>query len=635
MLSPFQKQSRLRKLIYGGLILALFTATLLHREYVLRSWAQKLDLSEQQLGEAELTGSVVNLTLTGSRGFALVLLWDTAIKMQQRHQWSEFDLTVTAITKLQPHYAGPWQYHSWNLAYNVPADCVRVEDKYFWIARGMQLLADGQAKNRDNPDLRSSLGFFYQHKFGPASDEGRTLRTLLQLSCIKPEDRDPNRLWKRENGEIKRGEVDLQKFEEFCRKHPQLVRRLREGLDRQTPRDVVEYLAAHQDLPTYYPRSDFERKFPVLPSRSLSTVPLDFAAEDRTLPDEFDNFAAARAWYLFAQQPLPPPHTWGQTTEEDRARYRVPRGRSLVLFRQDPARVQSLAAERLEAEGWFDDAGWEVDAGQQTRWFPHKVVIGDRRSWALDAWGKAADAWEQHGQRSGLLLQPDVLAEKENEARAYRTAYGVKPNELDQHLRPEDLPPEYRASFDAHRQLYWFTERRRLTFFGHFYAQSRALATPTGVAARKLIAQARKQHLAAHDARALTLYAEAFALWKTLLNDPKHADFRGDMATQEETYKMQAEYLRILHTEEVSESGRFHPVKSLLVLQDALAQAVSLPGATLWLPPVHLIPPREFGAPILGPFDGNASDGQPYISARAIEHAQGRPDFQDPQTAGK
>ena len=67
----------------------------------------------------------------------------------------------------------------------------------------------------------------------------------------------------------------------------------------------------------------------------------------------------------------------------------MPRSPAGILFRQYPPRSLSYIAERLQKEGWFDDAGWEVDQGHQTdQWFPdEKVIVGnDVRYSSKAAW---------------------------------------------------------------------------------------------------------------------------------------------------------------------------------------------------------------------------------------------------------
>lgn len=77
MANVYQQQSLRRKLIYFGLIVALFAATLVVRKsaFGVESQAQQLQLREEDVGQVELTGSAFRLTLTGSRGLVVCYLW--------------------------------------------------------------------------------------------------------------------------------------------------------------------------------------------------------------------------------------------------------------------------------------------------------------------------------------------------------------------------------------------------------------------------------------------------------------------------------------------------------------------------------------------------------------------------------
>jgi hypothetical protein len=295
-----------------------------------------------------------------------------------------------------------------------------------------------------------------------------------------------------------------------------------------------------------------------------------------------------------------------------------------ILFRQFPARAQSYLAERRETEGWFDE-GWEVDEGRQgaDRWFvDRKVVIGDGHNWAGNAWTKAHEMWEAHARRNGLYLSPAQQEEKSRQAKAYRDAFGVKAGDVDPRLGPEDVSEELRASFEAHRQLSWYQNDRRLTNIAHFLAQTEAESTRTAVTARKLFFQAQRKHKAVENAEALRLYEQGLALWKELLNE--RDEFRADLDVQEQTYKIQWDYLGLLQDQE---TGRLRHLKPLLVLEDFLSQGLRPGGATMWLPSPHLIHPKELGSPVVGPFDGLAKDGKPFISAVAVLRARGRLGF--------
>src|SRR5262249_55218991 len=176
-MTNFQQQARTRKIVYAVLILGLFTTSLIHRKFVIEERAQDLQRRERDRGEDELTSSAVRLILTGSRGVAVTLLWYQVDQRFHKHKWNEVELLVNSITELQPYFITPWLFQSWNLAFNVSVECDRPRDKYYYVSRGLQLLAEGERRNQGsgldadgqprfpgNPDLRHHMGFTYQLK---------------------------------------------------------------------------------------------------------------------------------------------------------------------------------------------------------------------------------------------------------------------------------------------------------------------------------------------------------------------------------------------------------------------------------------------------------------------------------------
>src|SRR6516225_9998871 len=224
MANPLLQKARQRKMIYFGAIVVLFTLSLIHREFYIKAQATRLQLRETARGEVELTSSAVRLLMTGSRGVAVTMLWYTAMEKQKRNEWNELELVVKSITKLQPYFITPWLYQSWNISFNVAVECDRPRDKYYYISRGLELLAEGERRNSGtgdlgpagdpdrivipgNPELRQFMGFIYQLKIGN-SDEHLTMRSLLEMSCIDPVERNPDRL------------KDPKELAQFCQKYP-------------------------------------------------------------------------------------------------------------------------------------------------------------------------------------------------------------------------------------------------------------------------------------------------------------------------------------------------------------------------------------------------------------------------------
>src|SRR5438128_2623494 len=184
MATPLLQKARTRKMIYFGAIVVLFSGSLIHREFVVREQARSLQLLETVKGEVELTSAVVRQLLTGSRGYAVTALWYSAMDKQRRNEYHELELLVKSITKLQPYFITPWLFQSWNLAFNVAVECDRPQDKYYYVSRGLQLLAEGERRNQGsgldadgqprfpgNPDLRHHMGFTYQLKIGHSDEK--------------------------------------------------------------------------------------------------------------------------------------------------------------------------------------------------------------------------------------------------------------------------------------------------------------------------------------------------------------------------------------------------------------------------------------------------------------------------------
>jgi hypothetical protein len=189
-----QQQAFVRKLVYLGVILMLFAGTLCYRFFFLQARAEALAMRETTRGDVELGGSAMRLVLTGSRGLVICALSWELQQAHEKHQWNREELMTRYLTKLQPHYVEPWIYHSWNLAYNVSVEKDRVRDRYYFMTRGIGLIAEGERQNRNNPDLRWHIATYYQDKIG-RHDERDKLVCLFQMSCMEPLERDPARFF--------------------------------------------------------------------------------------------------------------------------------------------------------------------------------------------------------------------------------------------------------------------------------------------------------------------------------------------------------------------------------------------------------------------------------------------------------
>jgi hypothetical protein len=580
----FQQQSRFRKFVYFGIILVLFAVTLGIRNfprYGLNDQAETLSIRDEDLGEGDLTSQAIRLSLVGSRGITICGLWAAAQDKQAKHKWNELELIVRSLTKLQPHFIAPWRFQSWNLAYNVSVESDRVKDKFYHITRGIDLAAEGERKNKNNPDLRWDVGYFHQDKIGIA-DEANTLSCLFQLSCIDPIERNPEKF--RSHGSSVVDHMD--QFKEFCEKHPMLVRRLRETLRCKEPEDIVDFLEANRKLPSRFeelrpgevvdttPLKSPEDQFPPLPPSSQygsrwNDPNIDSPSSD--LGDSFDHFMVARAWFSYSQDPL-------NNTEHPRK----PKLLATVIFRGQPCRAQHYVAEKLEKEGWFDSTGWEIPNWK----FSSRpggpmmlLTVGKGVSWAEEAWKKAYDMTLFRGEESKLNLTPEEIRS----------------------LSPPDLRT--------------FTMDSRLSNYPYFIMKARVEKTRDAITARKLFRQAGRLDDVGDYDQAKPIYEDPGAFgppsswenpkststgWRKVLID--NEDFADDDDVKQETYIFQHQYKHSL-----SElAGPFY--KQLVVLNDALGQCTLWPAnmplglRVPWYTPSIQIH-RRLHAQVKGPFD--------------------------------
>jgi hypothetical protein len=578
MANPLQAASTKRKVIYLGVIVALFTATLfwrgkidlplsqsgqvlygLNQQSVLKQ-AERMELRELDQGDPEIVGTAAQVALTGTRGLAVTVLWRAAIEKQKRNEFHDLETYVRLVTRLQPNFVTPWIFQSWNLAYNVSVENERMNDMYFYISRGIELLAEGEKINNSrvllsngekvivgSPDMRFQTAFYYQNKFG-VSDKVNTLRSLMQVSCIPPPERNPDRFRNAPNEP-----VNPKEFEDFCRKYPQLVRRLREKLDCRRPDQVIDFLAENTKIPSRFvgatsDPAEPELQFPILPPQ-FEQGPDEYHANSPNIDDRFDAFLAARAWYTYAQVVIPPNPTDAngqpiptgiiRLNGDDRFRYRIPRSPAMILFRQGGPRAQTYMAERLTKEGWYDaDTVWKPDEFRDpsSYWFKRGDLDEELSLKANDSarqqWEKAFQMWEYHGQRNAMQLSVSRLNSLQKLAERVPTDTSVLqwPDEyiIANGFRLEEV--------QARQALIAFEQNRHVTNFGFFHSSALAESQKLTVDSRKLFGDAAQQESQGNYDRALALYVQAMNVWRQVLVE--YPEFHGTERTQEETYEM-------------------------------------------------------------------------------------------------
>jgi hypothetical protein len=653
MASPFQEQVRRRKLFYLVLILVLFTTSWLWRSLAIEPLAVAMAIRQENRGDVELLGSVVRLSLTGSRGLVTCFLWSEAIDKQKKNEWNKLEVLVKSLTKLQPYFITPWQFQSWNLSYNVSVESDRIRDKYFYVSRGIELLGEGERINRNHPDLRWAIGFYHQHKIAQ-SDETNYLRSLLQLSLIAPNERDPARFWlQTPEGPI----FNYEEFEKFTKDHPQLIRRLREGMFRdnetekkrlfkcESPEDVVAFLKDNYDVPSIYrvdplpdvpPQSriwradandslmPYESRFPLLPLAWQGSYSEGAINADVPLGDAIDAFAVSHSWFSFAQEPLPEPDALPGSSKPitDRSRQRRPKHMTTLIFRNYPAQGKRYIAERFQQEGWFLDEGWlcvdwfkdNADSGPPNR----SLRVGTGKKWSLDAWQEAFAAWAASGDRNKLLLTPTEEQNKKELADRFNKRYGLSGGAPPE-LAVESMTAEDQREYQAAQYMFEYNFYRQVSNFPHHYNRCFVERNETTVMCRKLFFDADMLKMQGSETQALQAYRKPIKTniegwgerspleaWRDLVL-LKNESFRRDNFIMEQNAEIHFRYLRLFNRLD----GK--------TMKDELVKAARV------VPMLPKFSNDEFRPPlILSPFDVDDAEGQPLITEQNKDTAADR-----------
>ncbi|MFT3882031.1 MAG: hypothetical protein QM703_20545 [Gemmatales bacterium] len=371
---------RQRKIYYVLAIVLLLGTAYAHKLLVIDSAATRYDISETNLGKVDMGGSISRFVLSSFRGPLVCGLWWEVNTLQEKHDYKQLELILTALTKLQPHYKGPWQYQGWNLAYNVSVEFDRIQDKYFYVSKGLRWLANGEEVNRlklydpnspdefrtiGDPEMRSTIGQYLSGKMYFA-DEKDTFRPLLHLSCIPPAQRKSSSL--RNNPE---------KLEQFKAQYPRLVHRIRklqnipDGDEAALNREVLAFLEEHKEVPSLWSDEDggglklASDPWPRWPNMADREV-IGKVAEKEIHQDGLD---IARLWYEFSTEMLPPPKTElsEDVVPQENKYTRVHKHMHSMIFRAKPSQTQARSAVELYNEGW-PELGQEMAEKAYSMW---------------------------------------------------------------------------------------------------------------------------------------------------------------------------------------------------------------------------------------------------------------------------
>ena len=108
----------------------------------------------------------------GMRALAIDYLWIRSESLKQKGKIYDAVQLADMICMLQPRFPGVWDYHAWNMAYNISVMTHTPEERWHWVSAGIKLLRDkGLLYNPKSLDLYRNLSWTYFNKVGGRIDD--------------------------------------------------------------------------------------------------------------------------------------------------------------------------------------------------------------------------------------------------------------------------------------------------------------------------------------------------------------------------------------------------------------------------------------------------------------------------------
>ncbi len=124
------------------------------------------------------------------RGLVVDILWMRADKLKEEGQFFDARQLAELITILQPRFASVWEFHAWNMAYNISVaiPATQPDQRWQWVKNGYELIRDEAIDKYKlkNMSLYRELGRIFQHKIGGVSDDAHKYYKLQLALAMEP-----------------------------------------------------------------------------------------------------------------------------------------------------------------------------------------------------------------------------------------------------------------------------------------------------------------------------------------------------------------------------------------------------------------------------------------------------------------
>ncbi|MHC4076068.1 MAG: hypothetical protein ACYSRZ_06600 [Planctomycetota bacterium] len=171
------------------LTVGLLIAAGLQLDYINYQRKEMKLIINEPLENAPPSLAFATVAMGAFRGLVVDILWLRADKLKEQGQFFDAKQLAEWISILQPRFAAVWEFHAWNMAYNISAAIPETEpeQRWKWVKNGCELLRDqGIVRNPKSILLYRELARFFQHKIGSVSDNAHRYYKLQLAKAMAP-----------------------------------------------------------------------------------------------------------------------------------------------------------------------------------------------------------------------------------------------------------------------------------------------------------------------------------------------------------------------------------------------------------------------------------------------------------------
>ncbi|MHC4394823.1 MAG: hypothetical protein ACYS1A_04140 [Planctomycetota bacterium] len=146
-------------------------------------------ISNEPLENAPPSLAFATVAMGAFRGLVVDILWMRADKLKDEGQFFDAKQLAEWITILQPRFASVWEFHSWNMAYNISVaiPATQPAERWRWVKNGYELIRDkGIEINPKSIGLYRQLASIFQDKIGSVRDEAHKYYKLQLAMAMEP-----------------------------------------------------------------------------------------------------------------------------------------------------------------------------------------------------------------------------------------------------------------------------------------------------------------------------------------------------------------------------------------------------------------------------------------------------------------